>query len=55
MANYGTCVWTREETNSCYYLTECENGQSFEESDLQGNYYNYCPYCGGRIVETTDA
>lgn len=42
------CEW-KDELDSGYYDTQCDNAQSFEVGGVKENDYIYCPYCGKKI------
>lgn len=44
------CIWTFD--NDGYYQTTCGNGWSFEDGGIRDNGVNFCPYCGGIVIET---
>lgn len=53
MANK-TCKWTQDDPEVFLYFTECDNGYWFDWDDLRESDFDYCPYCGGKIVEVSD-
>ena len=46
------CIW-REEDNGDYicWETSCEKTFCMTEGTPKDNSYNYCPNCGGALVE----
>ncbi|RWZ87187.1 MAG: hypothetical protein EO766_11670 [Hydrotalea sp. AMD] len=54
------CKWTSDlvftgskwSPASIQYTTGC--GYPHPRSDINGNEYNYCPYCGQKISDTID-
>ena len=41
------CTWIRCGINE--YMPRCSDSVSYEMSISNGGYFNYCPYCGGKI------
>lgn len=44
------CEWTYDDSD-CYYKTTCEQAFSFIEDGVNENKFQFCPYCGNRVVE----
>lgn len=46
------CQWTlADEFESSVYDTSCNNKHEFIEGDAKDNGYEFCPYCGRRLME----
>ena len=37
-----------------YCNTSCGEANYFSNGIVKDNEYNFCPYCGGRIIDTTE-
>lgn len=42
-----TCTWLNNEDYG--FMSEC--GSSFHNDDNTIEWMNYCPYCGGKVIE----
>lgn len=46
-----TCAWSQEDTDSGVWETECDNLFELFDGGPSDNGFNFCPYCGGHLVE----
>ena len=50
-----TCRWKMHDQDGYdYYNTSCGEVNYFSNGTVKDNEYNFCPYCGGRIIDTTE-
>ena len=50
-----TCRWEMHDQDDWdYYNTSCGEANYFGHGTVKDNEYNFCPYCGGRIIDTTE-
>ena len=49
--NYQCCKWNLAEKDKPYYETACGSTHQFNEGNIVDNDFEYCPYCGRRILE----
>ena len=50
--NEKTCQWKYVwDGDYDYYSTSCGRGFVMDEGSPEENDYNYCPGCGGKIIE----
>ena len=47
------CAWVYDDTH-CTYETECGGAWSLIEGTLVENKVIYCPFCGGKIILTSE-
>ncbi len=43
------CVWSVDENGA--YDTECGHKFEFMDGDRHENHFEYCPYCGKKIID----
>ena len=49
-----TCKWKMYDQDGWdYYNTSCGKANYFGYGTVKDNEYNFCPYCGGRIIDIT--
>jgi hypothetical protein len=44
-----TCEWISDEYGA--YISSCGDMFQFNEGDPAYNQFNYCPFCGGFLIE----
>lgn len=49
MGNRKICIWKYDEDG--FYQTDCRNTFCFNEGSIIDNQFNFCPWCGRKIVE----
>lgn len=49
-----TCEWVPWGEDCSVYDTECGGAFTVTEGTPTENDFNFCPYCGGKLVEADD-
>ena len=49
----GRCEWTIDDPDYGVWDAACGNQHRFEDGGIEDNIFEFCPYCGGEIVEVS--